>query len=360
MGIATNARITTSVINAYMRNRIEPIFRKDVLMAMLKSKGRLTFNAHGAKLDWKPKFRRQDIVPGDGNPVSISFPQMNKRKVAQLEWVNYNLGASWNKYEELISQNKETALFKIAEDVVKDMADDFMESFRLKLYTDSSVAANSRDLSGLETMFAVNGVIASGTVGSPNDTYAGLSTVLGNYGGDWTADTGKAWPTGTGSPEYCFWSPIVVDYTNSGWAATTKTWPNTWQEALNYAVTYGEQLQRQSFDLILLNSELLRQAKDSLIGKQTLEVTQNSELVKLGHKTIQFNGIEMASEYGVPSGVGYLLSFDKMELLSLQGQLVGKMDDSDITTAQQLRAMDFYGQLKFEAPSYFAKVAAIS
>ena len=359
MAIGATARIRTSVINEYIRKRIEPIYRKDAFMAKLKSAGRITYGHGGEKVEWRPRFRRRTITAGDGNPVSISFPQTNTKKQATLEWVNYNLGESYTKFEKLVSQNKETAIFKIAEDAVNEMVDDFMEDFRLKLYTDGN-AGDGNDLSGLETWMGSTGsVITDGVCADPSDTYAGLSTLLGNYGGDWTADTSDAWPTGTGDTEYHFWSPVLVDYTNTKFAGTAATWQYNWQKAIRYALTYGEVLQRQTYDLILLNPELLRIAKDSLDAIQQLEVTQNSDLTKLGHKTVQFDGHELVTEYGVPSAVGYLLSFDNLELMSMQKQLVGRMEDTDITTATDLKAIDFYGQMKCESPAFTAKLVAI-
>jgi hypothetical protein len=88
-----------------------------------------------------------------------------------------------------------------------------------------------------------------------------------------------------------------------------------------------------------------------------------SALVQLGagpsslaHTIRLMAGHELVTEYGVPSGVGYLLSFDNLELMSMQGQLVGRMEDTDISTATDLKAIDFYGQFKCEAPSFTARL----
>lgn len=358
--IAANARIEAAVLNDYLRAKVEPIFRKSALMGLLKSKGRITFGHTGKAMEWRPRYRRREIVATDGNPVSIDFPNYNLWKKAELPWRSYAMGASVNKYEKLVSANSKNAFFNLATEIVDTMAEDFVEDFRFKLYVDGGVAG-SKDLHGLESCMSVSGIISGGRVGNPNDTYAGISTVLGYYGGDWTADAGDSWPTGTGDVEYHFWTPTpVVDYTNAEFAGATNTWSANWQKAIRYAITYGGILQDQDFDVILLHPELLRQAKDTLEGKQTLEVTQQSSLVKLGFSTLQFEGHELVTEYGVPSGVGYLLRPEKLELCSLQKQLVSRDSDRDITTMQDLHACEFYGNLKIEAPSFFAKLQAIS
>ncbi|KKL99535.1 hypothetical protein LCGC14_1813450 [marine sediment metagenome] len=360
MAIPINARIETSAINAYTAKRIEPIYRKSVLMGMLKSRGRMNMGLSGkTACDWFPRFRRRDIVAGDGNPVSISFPSTNTRRPCSLDWINYNLGESLTKMERLTTGgDPKNVLFKIVDDVIDQLGGDFEESFRLKLFEDGN-ATGSKEISGLETIFSVNGVVSGSMAGDPNDNYAGQSTALG-VTGDWTPDSGDGWPTGTGDTEYNWWSPLVVDYQNSGWEATTKTWVNTWQEAVGYAITYLSLLQTSPPDVLLLNGELLRLAKRSLQGIQRFEITQSSELTKLGHKTLQYEGLEIVTEYGIPSGVGYFLNFDKLELRSLQDVLFGKADDNDITTSTELLALDFYGQLVIWAPSYFGKLAPVT
>lgn len=367
--IEATPRIETAVINAYIRKKIEPIYREDKFLAMLKGRGRISHNNHGKLTDWKVKFRRRELGGGgDGNPVSISFPRVNRRKTAQLPWRNYNLGESLTKYEKLVSQNSETALFKLAEEVVDDLASDFREGFRFKLYLDGNLAANAKDIHGLESFYGDTGsVITDSAAVDPSDTYAGLSTVLGAAGGDWSPNTGDGWPTGTANPaegtEYNYFSPLIVDYHSRKFTnSTTWNFKNTWQQAIRYLTTNLGNLQRQEPDLILLNPALLNQARDSLESVQRFEVTQTGStyLTKIGHKTLQFEGTEMASEYGVPDAVGYALAFDKMELKSMQGQLFGRMSDMDITTAEDLFAVDFYGNLCVESPAFFGKLKAVA
>ncbi len=364
MGIDASAPITTSVLEAYTNRRVEPIYRSSVLMGALKSHGKLTFNHAGKNAcTWYPKFRRRAIEAGDGNPVSISFPETNVRRECKLDWKNYNMGASNTKFTQLVSSGNSGAgakLFNVVEELAGEMTDDFMEDFRLKLYKDGN-AAGSKDVHGLESIFSYNGLLTGSKVGDPNDSYAGHTTNLG-VTGEWDPDSvGDIWPLGTGETEYHWWSPMIVDYQNGGFSGSSNTWKLQWQEALNYLCTYLGVLQKKDVDLILLHPELKRLAQDSLIDLHTFEVTQNSPLTKLGHKTLQYNGIEIASEYGVPnSGWGYALNFEHMELRSLQNGLLGTMNDKDISIASDLKALDFYGQFLMWAPSFFGKLVPIT
>jgi hypothetical protein len=355
--IVATPRIEVSTLHKYIRDRVEPIFRKSVLMAELKKRGRISFNHGGDIMEWRPRIRRRDITAGNGNPVAISFPRTNTKMKVSLPWRQYQMGESITKYEKLTTQNSAETFFKIAQDVVKEMMDDFVESFRQKLYGDGGV--NTKDIHGLESMFSVNGCVTNSKVGNPNDTYANKSTALGTLGGDWTPDTGDGWPTGTGKVEYHAWSPMVIDYQNSGWAATTKTWKNTWMEAIRYGTTYMGVLQKQEPDMLILTAEMVREMKDSLDASQHF-LAEVKPTTDVGYKELTFEGLTIAYEYGVPEGCGYFLDFDAIELMSMQGQLVEKADDTDITTSTDLIALDFYGNMRFEAPSYFGKLAAIT
>jgi hypothetical protein len=357
--IVATPRIEASALHAYIRKRVEPIYRKSALMNELKKRGRITFNHGGDYMEWRPRIKRRDIVASNGNDVQMSFPRVNTKMKVSLPWRAYQLGESITKYEKLVTQNKAETFFKIAEDTVNELSDDFVDSFRHKLYLDGN-ATGSKDIHGLESIFSVNGALTNSPVGNNNDSYATKATTLGSLGGDWEDSSGSTiWPLGTGDTQYCAWTPLVVDYQNTAWTASTKTWANTWREAIRYATTYMGILQSEAPDILLINPELLRKAKDSLEENDrfTVEVGDTTDV---GFKKLTFEGLTFVEEYGVPSDVCYLINFDKLELRSMQKQLVMTEKDTDITTKTELISLDFYGNLLMESPAYFGKLAAIS
>ncbi len=351
--IDASPRIAVSTLNKHIRKRVEPVFRTEVLLGGMKAAGRVTYNNTGKAMDWRVRFRRRQIVAGDGNPVSISFPSVNTKKTASLPWRQYQLGENVTKYEKLVGQTSDVALFKIVEEATRELTDDFNADFPLKLFGDG-YATGSKDIHGLESIFS--GITAAGggtgsSLPTSGDTYGGIDMSLGFYGGSWTGD----WPVGTGDEEYHFFTPLVVDVGDSFFSGTA-TWAQNWQAAIRYLTTYGETLQKTHYDLLLLNPELLRTAKDSLEEKERFIVTQKSGLTDIGFKTLQFEGLELTQSYGVPADVGYGLRWDKMELKSMQGQLFASAKDDDITTSTELIAMDFYGNLMVDSPAYLAKL----
>lgn len=354
--IEINPRVDTSVLARSLREQVEPLYRDEPLLAMMRSRGNIV-RGWGKSIDWFPKFRRRTIVPGAGDIVSISFPQTAVKRKATLPWRNYNLGESVTRFEEYVTKGpREVVLYDIMERVVREVLDDFMVDFRAELYVDGNAGSANR-LMGLESWFGCTGTgYTGGYVSVPNDTYAGLSTALGNYGGSWSAAT---WPIGQGPSEYHAWTPLVIDYTDTSWTHATKTWPNTWQDCLRFAKTYMRLLQKKSPSLFLLNSELLLKCKYYVQTKETFEITQNSELVKLGFQTMQFEGIELMDGYEVGSnsdgGWGYGINFDHMKLHHLGPQLVNPAHDFDIATATTRFSLMSFPQLVIDTPAYFIK-----
>lgn len=359
MGVNNPNRVVTQILNAYIDKEIAPVYRRSILLGMLKSRGRISFNQDGKKVEWLPQVDTRDIVAGDDNPTAITFNSSDVFDTAELDWVQYTMGEKITKYERLVGQSKKNARFKVYETALKQMSKDFVAKFGPKFYGDGN-AGTGLELSGFDTCLGYSGASTLAPIALPSDSYAGMDTTLGGLGGAWVPDTGGGYPTGTGDPIYHAWSPLIVNYLSDLLGGDSATWQDQWQHAIGYLVTYMQILQNCVPDVLLLNAALLNSAKSSLIGKQRFEITQNSELTKLGHKTLNYEGIEIAAEYGIPDSSGYLLCWDELELRSMQSQLVATETDFEIASSTNRIAMDFYGQLIMYAPSYVGGLVGIS
>ncbi len=191
----------------------------------------------------------------------------------------------------------------------------------------------------------------------PSDTFANLNTDLGSYGGTWNG----TWPTGQGDPHYDFYSPLLVDYTNTGWTPTTKTWANTCIEALRFGILKSQKNKttKGRLDTIMLNDELYRLFLGKLDERERIVIqsnASNSTLIKLGFTDVQnFDGVDVTYEYGTPANVGYGLNIDQMELRSMQGQLfVPEGPDYDLAGKSYRFSIDMYGNVTWN-PRYFLK-----
>lgn len=355
------SRLVNTTIHEYIRKEEVNVLRNRKLLALMQSRGRITFNHGGDLMDWKVRYKRAP-VQGYADMDVLTFARRDRWKTAQLPWRGYATTDAMTKLERLKNKGTE-AIIKVYEQIVPSLMSDIDDQFGDELYIDGNAAGNSNRIHGIESWMANGGAAAAGFIASPSDTYAGLSTALGNYGGNWSVN-GSAqvnWPTGTGDAHYDFWSPLIVDYTDTAWAASTKTWVNTCLEALRYGIVKGKKNKSASgmLDLILLNDELYREFAENLDSTQRTVVQRGGSktgLYALGFgDTINFEGVDVNYEYGVPTGIGYGWSLANLELCSLQPQLfVPEGPDFDISTQSWRFSIDFFGNMKAN-PRTFTK-----
>ncbi len=357
------SRIVNTTIAKYIREVEENILRNRKLLAMMRERGRISFGHSGTELDWKVKYKRAPMQ-GYADTDVLTFSRRDRWKTATLDWRGYAATDSMTKLERL--QNKSTeAIVNVYSEVTQSLLDDMEEHFADELYIDGNASGNSKRIHGIESFMGNSGAAAQGFIASPSDTYAGLVTTLGNYGGAWTSGNIVAsqidWPSGTGDAHYDFWSPLIVDYTDTSWSAATKTWPNTCKEALRFGIIKGKKnkTKKGMLDVILLNDELYRQFENANDSNERLIIKRGDRkgsLYSLGFEdVINFDGCDITYEYGVPAAVGYGWSMENLELLSLQPQLfVNDGPDYDPASKSWRFSIDFFGNMRFN-PRYFTK-----
>ena len=361
-------RTVNTTIRKHLRDEEVAVLRNHKLLAMLSDRGRISYGHSGDGFDWPVQFRYAPMLQF-GEMQTLSFPQQNLWKKAVLEWRGYAQADSMTKGEFLKNRGTE-AIVKVYEGRTERMMRAMKEQFAPELYVDGNASGNTDRIHGFDSFTSVSGASSDGFVGSPNDTYASLVCTLGNYGG---AATG-VWPGGTADPEYDFWAPLVVDYTDTSWAASTKTWPNTCLEALSFAIIHtgrNDSLEG-TLDLIILARDLYREFIGKLNASERANVKRGDGkkgVYALGFTdVINWDGVDVTREYAVPQSShatyknnGYGFNIDQMELYSQQSQLFVPEGPTWSPQSQAwLYSLDFYGNMRFESPRYFCKFKAIT
>jgi hypothetical protein len=361
LAVADNAwsRIVNSTIRKYLRQQEVNILRARKLSALLKKRGRITFNNSGTALDWKVKYKRVKMTPyADGDPQD--FSRKDRHKTATIGWRGYTATDSMTKGEYL--QNRSTeAIVKLYDDRTKSLIEDMEDQFGEEFYVDGNASGNSKSLHGVESFLSSFTKRAGKIAAQPTNTYAGLSNNPGDAGGTWSGTGGIStndWPDGRGSANYDFWSPLIVDYTDSALGGTT--WEANAVEALSFGIVHSQRSKsaRGMLDLVLVDSAMWRAYKRIQRTKERIEIDRgsDSDLVKLGFKdVINQDGVDVTTEYGLPTGIGYGFNIDMMELCSQQGQVfVPEGPSEDIATKSWRYSVDFYGNMRCN-PRYFVK-----
>lgn len=356
------ARVAATTIPKYVRGEEVNVLRDHPLLALLQQRGRIEFNVSGTRVEKRVRMRQAPLV-GYADGDTLTYNRRNRWQVAVLDHRGYYVSDSAGKVEKLANRGQEQ-IVSLMSGMTERLMEDIKENFAMQLYVDGYATGNEKGLVGLESAFGNGGAAPNGFVGLPSDTYAGLSTELGNKGGSWATSGGSTtWPLGKGSAEYDYFSPLIVDYTDTAWAAATKTWPNTCGEALRFGLHYAmKNVSRQGkTDLVLLDRELHRQFLDANDTKQVINVNrgQPAALTALGFTdAINYDGVDLMKGFGLPlsngAPLGYGLNVDQMQLWSMQGRLfVPTVDDDQETKATNVD-IDFLGNLWFNPRHQFS------
>ena len=346
------SRIVNTTIHDYVRGEEVNILRNRKLLALLKARGRITFNHSGDKIVKRVRYKRAPMV-GYADGDTITFSRRDRWKTTELDWRGYSVTDAMTKKEKLMNKSKE-AIIDIYADVGKALVDDINDQFGEEFYIDGNASGNQKRIHGIESWFGAGAALTAGYVLAPSDTYANLLTTLGNYGGSWATSGGNVtWPTGTGDAHYDFWSPLIVSYTNASFQAATDNWVNNCVEALRYGIIKSKKNKTKAgmLDFVMLEDELYRLYVGAQDSRQQIYRTPGGDkgdsLIGLGFGDVSyFEGVEMTYEYGMPSGVGYGLNIDQLELMSLQGQLfVPEGPTYDDATKSWRTSVDFFGNM---------------
>ncbi len=307
--------ITTTIAN-YSRVIENNILRERILLALMEQKGRITYNHGGTKFDRKIRYRRNNLVPYASDDT-ITFARRDRFKPSQLpNDRGYVLPEGLGEIDTLQNKGQE-AIVKMWENIANWMEEDGRENFCDKLYID------------------------------------GYAT--GNYGGSWS---NGVYPVGsTTTPEYDFWSPILVDYTSpvaGAYSASDPVWQNTCIEAIRNLITYcrRQKSTKGMLDLLLIELDLFKQYKQIPVLSGQAQAMRS-----LGFDVIEVDGLMISTEFGIPSGVGYGFNTNMMELKSLRPVLfdsVGPIYNEDSNSYRWLMKMTgnlelnprFMGKLK--------------
>src|SRR5690349_8508157 len=97
------SRVVNSTTRNYVKEREVNILRNRKLTAMLKKKGRISFNWSGIAADWKIKYKRVRLTPfADGD--TLEFSRKDRNKTAVLDWRGYSATDSMSKGEFLANR----------------------------------------------------------------------------------------------------------------------------------------------------------------------------------------------------------------------------------------------------------------
>ena len=368
------SRTAATTLAKHIRDVEESMLRNYQLGALLESAGRVNFNNAGEGFDWPVQYRLHS-VEGNTGETQRNFTRRNLWKTANLEYRGYQVTDSMY-YREFRSNRGEEGVVKVFEKFVDRLETSITQGLGGEYSVDGAASGNEQSWHGLETMFGATETThisttptvsrgsanAADAVGFPAATYAGLTTGLGDYGGE--NESTVVWPKGIAASEYDFWTPLIVNYTCTTDAelgpATGDTWVTQGDEAMRYAIINAQRNSSKNGQItnIMLARDLYMGLLNLIDDKERIAITSEHSLRALGFKNVlNFDGIEVSWEAAVPTGVGYGLNYDNIELKSMDSSLLrSEGPEYDIHSQSFNAVVSTLSNLKFSSPRNFFKL----
>lgn len=351
----------------YAKGASDETMRNRKYLAMLDSKGRVEYNAmHGdGDHQWQVEFSGSQVNSyADGQ--SVAHTRTNRWKKLTVNTRGY-MANDLMTIKEFLTRGGPNQLVDRYANIIPLLLKDVKNQLGLELYVDGYAAGNENRFIGMDSFCGTGTTVAADLIAKPDDSYGGLDTDAGSYGGTWSANESTSpnasiatdWPYGLGDPQYDFNSPKLVNWSSTSWGTSSTTWEDNCEKALRQAadwcvVTGG---QDGSLDMFLLESKLFTQFKNKFAGRERVMIDANSPLRKYGFTDVMnLDGVEVTSEYGIASNTGYGLNFDEMTLMFVQDQMYEVMGPEwDPSSASWVYSIFSFGNMKFR-PKAFCKL----
>ena len=365
------SRTAATTLAKHIREVEEAMLRNYQMGALLESAGRVNYNNSGEGFDWPVQYRLHK-VEGNTGETQRNFSRRNLWKTANLEYRGYQATDSMY-YREFRSNRGPEGVVKVFENFVERLETSITQVLGTEYYIDGSATGNEQSWHGLESMFGTNGTlnISAGTQRSANaadplgyasDTYAGLSTALANYGGE--NESGAIWPNGVADSEYDFWTPIICNYTSTYFDGSADTFAKQGDEAMRFAIIHAQRNTSKNGQItnIFLARDLYTNLLNLIDDKERINISSEHNLRALGFKNVlNFDGVEVSWESGVPNGVGYGMNYDNIELKSMDDSLLrSEGPEYDIHSQSFNAVVSTLSNLKFSSPRNFFKLVELA
>jgi hypothetical protein len=368
--------IGTTIIN-YLREEELTTFRKFKVFAALEASGNVVMNQGGRGLQWEVRYRNQPVTGNTGENPRV-FARQNLWVNAELPYRGYQVTDSIYK-KEMLENRGQQALINVAGNMATRLKESMEQHLAKEVWTDGGKAGNELRFHGIESMMAIDGTIniADGTkraanaadmFGWPADVYANVNTGLGAVAG---SQLEGVWPNGVCDPEYDFYSPIVVNYTSTafnrggaGAGGTANDWANNCVVATREGIHQAKRndTRESQIDMVILDRKMFIEYLNKLDQKERAIVTRTNGLKSYGFNDVfEQDGVEISTEYAVPTGCGYGLSIQNMELRCMEGSLMtaeGPFYNEDLQSYRYV--VSVLANLKFRSPRNFFKLQAIA
>lgn len=365
-----NSQLLVATAKRMFKGFADETMRKRIWLAMAEQRGNIEFNAPGPAYYWDVMYSEPGMRQyGDGGDLEFTNHEAYKQLNTDIR--GYELTDKITEKQRLLNQG-ELQIVDLMGQKVENLKNSARRKFGRELYVDGNASGNENRFHGIESFMGAGSCAAGDRVAKCSDTYSGLSTIQGNYGGSWSTDLASGdrpnatlandWPNGSGSAEYDFFSPKLINYSSTAWPSGLTTWrDNCFDVLTNMSVwcrnTNGDDGAPM---LCLMGSNLFTQFKEALNAKSRI-ILPHAASQDLGFEdALDYEGMSIKWESDCPANVAYGLLMDQFELsFATSKMFANRGPEYDIKSNAYLMLLYTFGNIRWR-PKHFAKIAAVA
>lgn len=352
----------------YFKGVSDLTFRRRLWLAMIQKYGRVEYNASSHSCVWTVEYS-QPIVRQYGDSGDLEFNQHDALQQMTVDVRGYTATDRFTLKQKLMNSGPEVISNEYKAKSMR-LSKRMRQTLCRELYIDGNASNNGNRLMGIETFMGDDGnTVVGDKVAKPSDTYAGLSTAPGTYGGNWSTDLATSpnatlatdWPYGRGDSEYDYLSPLLLNYGSTSWPSQSSGWSNNCAQVMRFSrIT---QTSRGAMDengsspyMHMLAADLYNDFLEYYEAKNRIIVPHKaSDDLGFGSHTMNFEGDAVHHEFDATPGVGYGIVPSMMEMFVMHGQLIESIGPEWATEKLgYLYLCYMFGNLRFQ-PKFFAK-----
>lgn len=339
--VAEALAVLKTTVPAYFKEATDHTIRNRLLLKLLESQGNVILNMKAPQMIWDIEIREPKVRALTGSDRR-TFGEIDPYEQLRIDHAELEVTDSMRRRFQMINSNSPQAIVEEAGKKMDRLVKAMTRKINAQFYVDGS-GVNSLYLTGIGSFMKYASPTGGDWILRPavGTTYGGLSIEIGALGGTWSAALGTKpcaalgtdWPLGSGSPEYDYNTPKMINVTsNIGGGAG---WSNNCLKAIRRMT---QSIRQTSGDgtlpmIQLLSQELYSQVEDLLEQRERTRIDDYAS--NLGFpSTLSYQGSLLTTDFDCPAGVGYALNPSTTALYSVHSDLF--FTDSDWSTEHQL------------------------
>ena len=362
-----------TVIRQYVKGAVDGLSRRRITWANLRKKGRIKMKQGADGFQWQLIKKRAGVKVNNGAQPVLPTPVERWGKF-YLDYEGFQVDDRMSKREKLKSMHGGAAtIIDAPAQIAKNLLADIEAGTNEEFFIDGP--ANAGHWNGFQSFTAYTQTIdysqASATVARtanaadpfayPNDSYAGISTELGDEGG--SDGTGRhGWPFSTPTEEWDCATPVIARAQSTKWGGTT--WEANAVKCTRLSLMMNKKNQsfraKGSANWLLMTVEMFFDLANNFDGKERVMVSDVMRMPEYGleehQDAINIDGCYCTWEADVPSRKAFGFNFNHVTVKSMQDDLFVLDKDAphwDPLTRSEFWIVDCLGQLQFDTPRNF-------